>query len=57
MMNITSQQVIDKFSGDNWLKTPASINDTANEAVFLASDKARMITGTVFNASAGAAMD
>lgn len=56
-MKVTKQQVIDQMAGFNMLKTPASVNDTANEAVFLASDRARMITGTVFNASAGAAMD
>ena len=56
-MNVTKEQMIAQIAGLNFLKVPASVNDTANAAVFLASEKARMITGTVFNATAGAALD
>jgi len=56
-MNVTKEQLIAQIAGLNFLKIPASVNDTADAAVFLASDKARMITGTVFNATAGAALD
>jgi len=55
--NVTKEQMIAQIAGFNFLKVPASVNDTANAAVFLACDKARMITGTVFNATAGAALD
>jgi len=41
----------------NLVKVPASINDTAKTAVLLASDRARMMTGTVVNSTAGAAAD
>jgi NAD(P)-dependent dehydrogenase (short-subunit alcohol dehydrogenase family) len=56
-MNTTEEQKVQRIASLNWLKLPASVHDTANELVFLASDKARFITGTVINASAGAAMD
>jgi enoyl-[acyl-carrier-protein] reductase (NADH) len=41
----------------NLLKRLASVSDTAKAAAFLASDRARMITGTVVNSTAGAALD
>jgi hypothetical protein len=41
----------------NFLKVPATVQDTANAAVLIASDSARMMTGTVVNASAGATLD
>lgn len=41
----------------NFLKLPATVQDTANAAVLIASDRARMLTGTVLNATAGAALD
>ena len=56
-MHVTKEQLIAQIAVLNFLKVPASVNDTANAAAFLASDKARMITGTVFNATAGAALD
>jgi hypothetical protein len=34
---------------------PAGVCDTANAGVLVASDRARMLTGTVVNATAGAA--
>lgn len=39
------------------LKISPSVTDTAKAAVFLASDHARMMTGTVLNSSAGAVAD
>jgi len=45
------------MAGFNFLKTPANIADTAKLAAFLASDQARLMTGTVVNSSAGAALD
>jgi len=55
--NISSREVLAKIAGYNFLKVPATVADTVNALVFLASDKARMVTATVFNVSAGAAMD
>ena len=56
-MNITKKQAVAQIAGFNFLKTPANIADTAKLAAFLASDKARLMTGTVVNSSAGAALD
>ena len=56
-MNITKEQAVAQIAGFNFLKTPASIADTAKLAAFLASDQARLMTGTVVNSSAGAALD
>ena len=53
----TKEQMIARFASFNFLKVPASIFDTAKAAVFLASDRARMMTGTVVNSTAGAAAD
>ncbi|HTI10214.1 MAG TPA: SDR family oxidoreductase [Puia sp.] len=55
--NISKEEMISKLAAYNFLKVPATVADTVNALVFLASDKARMVTGTVFNISAGAAMD
>ncbi len=56
-MNISKEQAIGQVATSNFLKTPATVKDTANAAVLIASDRARMMTGTVVNASAGAALD
>ena len=56
-MNITRDQAIGQVALSNFLKIPATVQDTANAAVLIASDRARMMTGTVVNASAGAALD
>jgi NAD(P)-dependent dehydrogenase (short-subunit alcohol dehydrogenase family) len=53
----TKEQMIARIASLNWLKVPASICDTARAVAFLASDRARLMTGTVVNSSAGAAMD
>jgi 3-oxoacyl-[acyl-carrier protein] reductase len=55
--NITKEQAIAQIASYNFLKVPASVSDTANAAVLIASDRARMLTGTVVNATAGAALD
>jgi NAD(P)-dependent dehydrogenase (short-subunit alcohol dehydrogenase family) len=54
---VTKDQAIAGIASLNFLKRPASIIDTAKLAAFLASDRARMITGTVVNSTAGAALD
>jgi len=56
-MNITKEQAIAQIANLNFLKVPASVCDTANAAVLLASDYAHMMTGTVVNSTAGAALD
>ena len=56
-MNITKEQAIGHVALSNFLKVPATVQDTANAAVLIASDRARMMTATVVNASAGAALD
>jgi enoyl-[acyl-carrier-protein] reductase (NADH) len=56
-MNLTKEQMIATMANLNFLKVPANTSDTAKAAVFLASDRARMMTGTVVNSTAGAALD
>lgn len=54
---VSKEQMIASIASFNFLKVPASVSDTAKAAVFLASDRARMVTGTVVNSTAGAALD
>jgi len=56
-LNITQDQSKARFEQSNFLRTLATVQDTANAAVLIASDRARMMTGTVVNATAGAALD
>jgi NAD(P)-dependent dehydrogenase (short-subunit alcohol dehydrogenase family) len=56
-MNVTQDEVIARMASLNFLKTPATVGDTARAAALLASDRARMLTGTTVNATAGAAPD
>jgi NAD(P)-dependent dehydrogenase (short-subunit alcohol dehydrogenase family) len=55
--NLTKDQATASIAQSNFLKVTATVQDTANAAVLIASDRARMLTGTVVNASAGAALD
>lgn len=56
-MNVTKDQMIAQMASLNFLKVPSSVSDTAKAAALLGSDRVRMVTGTVFNSTAGAAMD
>jgi hypothetical protein len=56
-LNITKDQAIAQTAQSSLLKVPATVQDTANAAVLIASDRAQMLTGTVVNATAGAALD
>ena len=56
-LNITKDQAISQIADSNFLKVPATVTDTANAAVLIASDSARMLTGTVVNGTADAALD
>src|SRR5260370_25134538 len=55
--NITKEQAIARIANLNFLKVPASVSDTARAAALIPSDGARMLTGTVVNSTAGAALD
>jgi 3-oxoacyl-[acyl-carrier protein] reductase len=48
--NITKDQAMAQIAMSNFLKVPTTVQDTANAAVLIASDRARMVTGTVVNA-------
>jgi len=56
-MNIPEEQVFKTLSDMTLLKVSPTIADMARTAAFAASDNARMMTGTVLNASAGAVID
>jgi len=56
-LHITTDQAKAQIAQLNFLKVPATVQDTANAAVLVASDRGRMLTGTVVNATAGAALD
>ncbi|HEX5481165.1 MAG TPA: SDR family oxidoreductase [Terriglobia bacterium] len=56
-LNITKDEAIAQIAQSNFLQVPATVQDTANAAVLIASDRGRMLTGTVVNATAGAALD
>jgi NAD(P)-dependent dehydrogenase (short-subunit alcohol dehydrogenase family) len=57
MMNITRDQANATLADSTLLKVSPQTTDTANAAAFLASDRARMMTGTVLNSSAGVVPD
>ena len=56
-MNIPQEQVFKTLADMTLLKVSPTIADLARTAAFAASDNARMMTGTVLNSSAGAAID
>jgi NAD(P)-dependent dehydrogenase (short-subunit alcohol dehydrogenase family) len=56
-MNVPDDQMFATLASLNFLKTPASVSDTAKAAVLIASDRFRLLTGTVVNSTAGAALD
>ena len=57
IMSITSDQAAASLAEGTMLKVSPHTSDTARAAAFLASDRARMMTGTVLNSSAGAVTD
>lgn len=56
-LRITRKDSIARLAGANFLHTLPRVDDTARVITFVASDRARMLTGTVVNSSAGAAPD
>jgi len=57
LAHITKEQAIASLANSTMLKVSPSASDTARAAAFLASDDARMMTGTVLNSSAGVVWD
>jgi 3-oxoacyl-[acyl-carrier protein] reductase len=57
MLDIAPEQAMARLAEATMLKVLPQTTDTARAAAFLASDGARMMTGTVLNASAGAVTD
>ena len=56
-IGITKDQALGSLADSTMLKVSPHTQDTANGAVLLASDFARMMTGTVHNATAGVCPD
>jgi 3-oxoacyl-[acyl-carrier protein] reductase len=56
-MNLTEDQAIQQVANQTMLKMSPRTSETARVAAFLASDQAKMMTGTVLNSSAGAVPD
>jgi NAD(P)-dependent dehydrogenase (short-subunit alcohol dehydrogenase family) len=56
-MNVAEDQMSAMLANMNFLKTPAKVSDTSRAAALIASDRFRLLTGTVVNSSAGTAMD
>lgn len=56
-LNIPEHEISARFAQANLLRKPASVHDTANAVVMVASDRGRMLTGTTINATAGATLD
>ncbi len=55
--NITEDQATKRLADQTLLKVSPRASETAAVAAFLVSDRARMVTGTVMNSSAGATPD
>jgi hypothetical protein len=56
-MNITQEQANASLAASTLLKAATRTTDTAAAAAFLASDRARMMIGTVLKAWAGVVTD
>jgi 3-oxoacyl-[acyl-carrier protein] reductase len=56
-MNITPEEAMARLAEGTMLKVLPQAADTAKAVAFIASDRARMMTGTVLNSSAGAVTD
>lgn len=57
MTNLTPERVLADLEKSTWLGASPHTEDTADGAVLLASNRARMMTGTVHNATAGICTD
>jgi enoyl-[acyl-carrier-protein] reductase (NADH) len=55
--SVPRDEVLERFAQATLLKRPMIADDTARLAAFLASDGARVMTGTIVNASSGSHLD
>jgi hypothetical protein len=55
--NAPREQIVARLASLTMSKTTASVYDTARAVAFVASDKARMMTSNVINATGGAVED
>jgi NAD(P)-dependent dehydrogenase (short-subunit alcohol dehydrogenase family) len=56
-LNVPAEQFYERIANLTMLKTTASVRDTARAVAFVASDRARMMTSNVINATGGAVGD
>jgi NAD(P)-dependent dehydrogenase (short-subunit alcohol dehydrogenase family) len=56
-LGVSTEQVVSAIEQATLLKRLTTVGDTARLAAFLASDRARTITGAIVNASSGAIID
>jgi len=56
-MGVSQEAALARLEASTMLQTSPRTADTARAAAFLASDRSRMMTGTVMNSSAGAVWD
>ena len=56
-MKLSDKQMFDMLANLTFLKSPGRVADTAQAAALVASDRFRLLTGTVVNSSAGAGLD
>ena len=56
-LSISKEQVVSMFEQRTLLKSLPTVADTARLAAFLVSDGARVLTGTIVNASSGSVID
>jgi len=56
-MKLSDKQMFDMLANLTFLKSPGRVADTAHAAALVASDRFRLLTGTVVNSSAGAGLD
>jgi len=52
-LGVSKAQIVSRFEQATLLKSLPTVADTAQVAAFLASDRARTITGTLVNATSG----
>ena len=50
-------EIVDGIVGTTMLRRAATLEDVGNVAVFVASDRARMLTGTQINMTGGSQVD
>jgi NAD(P)-dependent dehydrogenase (short-subunit alcohol dehydrogenase family) len=56
-MGVTRKDSVARLAAGNFLNASMKVDDTARALAFVSSDNARLLTATVVNSSAGAALD